>query len=155
MTFNHEVDEEVSVTMEHMVKELLKDCGELRARATPAAEVLFDVRETTKLGEDESKFFHSKVAQALYLSKRVRPDCLTAVAFLTTRVAAPDINDTAKLRRVLGYVHATWDRGITLRIGDTMQVRAYIDAAYGVHQDSGKSHTGCVIVLGTGGPLFT
>jgi len=29
-----------------------------------------------------------------------------------------------------------------------MTVRAYIDASYGIHQDSGKSHTGCVIVLG-------
>jgi hypothetical protein len=35
-----------------------------------------------------------------------------------------------------------------------MTVKAYIDAAYGVHQESGKSHTGCVIVLGDAGPLF-
>jgi hypothetical protein len=33
-------------------------------------------------------------------------------------------------------------------------VKAYIDAAYGVHQDSGKSHTGCAIVLGESGPVF-
>ena len=39
-----------------------------------------------------------------------------------------------------------------LRIGDGMTVRAYIDAA---RQDSGKSHTGCVIVLGKAGPLFS
>ena len=128
MTFNYEVAGEVSVTMGHMVKELLKDCDELRARATPAAEVLFNISEATKLGADESKFYHSKVAQALYLSKRVRSDCLTAVVFLTTWVAAPEIDDMAKLRRVLGY---------------------------GVHQDSGKPHTGCVIVLGAGGPLYT
>ena len=41
-----------------------------------------------------------------------------------------------------------------LRIGDTMTVKAYIDAVYGAHQDSGKSHTGCVIVLGSAGPPF-
>jgi hypothetical protein len=35
-----------------------------------------------------------------------------------------------------------------------MTVNAYIDAAYGVHADSGRSHTGCVIVLGGGGPVF-
>ena len=35
-----------------------------------------------------------------------------------------------------------------------MRVRAYIDAAYGVHQESGKSHTGCSIMLGDGGPLY-
>ena len=35
-----------------------------------------------------------------------------------------------------------------------MTVNAYIDAAYGVHGDSGRSHTGCVIVLGGAGPVF-
>ena len=35
-----------------------------------------------------------------------------------------------------------------------MTVKAYIDAAYGVHTDSGKSHTGCAIVLGDAGALF-
>jgi hypothetical protein len=30
----------------------------------------------------------------------------------------------------------------------------FIDAAYGVHQDSGKSHTGCAIVLGESDPIF-
>ena len=34
-----------------------------------------------------------------------------------------------------------------------MTVRAYIDAAYGVHQASRKSHTGCAIVLGDAGVL--
>ena len=27
--------------------------------------------------------------------------------------------------------------------------------AYGVHQDTEKSHTGCAIVLGNAGPLFS
>ena len=46
------------------------------------------------------------------------------------------------------------ERGIILRIGASMRVRAYIDAAYGVHQESGKSHTGCAIVIGDGGPVY-
>jgi hypothetical protein len=65
-----------------------------------------------------------------------------------------DIDDLAKLRRLLGYIKLTRDRGIVLRVGDTMEVKAFIDAAYGVHQDSGKSHTGCAIVLGAAGPIF-
>jgi hypothetical protein len=89
----------------------------------------------------------------LYLAKRVRPECLTAVSFLTTRVQKCDIDDLAKLRRVLGYLKATQERGIVLRVGSKMEVHAYIDAAYGVHTDSGKSHTGCAIVLGLAGPV--
>ena len=35
-----------------------------------------------------------------------------------------------------------------------MQVREYVDAAYGVHGD-GKSQTGCAVVIGDGGAVFT
>jgi hypothetical protein len=35
-----------------------------------------------------------------------------------------------------------------------MEVHAFIDAAYGVHTESGKSHAGCVIVLGQAGPVY-
>ena len=58
-----------------------------------------------------------------------------------------------KLRRLLGYLRATPNHGIVLRVGDSMTVRAFIDASYGVHQGSGKSHTGCAIVLGEAGVL--
>ena len=42
-----------------------------------------------------------------------------------------------------------------LRVGPTMVIKAYMDAAYGVHQDSDKSHTGCAVVLGDAGPTFS
>jgi hypothetical protein len=154
MTFDFSVAGEVHVTMDNCVNDVLSGCGVDTTRATPAASSLFDVRETTMATVEESKWFHTNVAKVLYLAKRVRPECLTAVAFLTTRVLKCDIDDLAKLRRLLGYIRLTRDRGIVLRIGDQMSVKAYIDAAYGVHQDSGKSHTGCVIVLGEAGPLF-
>ena len=51
----------------------------------------------------------------------------------------------AKLRRLMGYILGTRYTEIILCIGEHMTVKAYIDAAYGVHQDSGKSQTGCVI----------
>ncbi len=49
-----------------------------------------------------------------------------------------DVDDMAKLRRLLGYILGTRHRGIILCIGEHMNVKAYIDVAYG----SGKSHTG-------------
>ena len=44
---------------------------------------------------------------------------------------------------------------VVRKIEDTMTVKANIDAAYRVHQNTGKSHTGCAIVLGNEGPLFS
>ena len=86
----------------------------------------------------EAKCFHTHVAKILHLEKIVGPDCLTAVAFLSTGVAAPDIDDMAKLRRLLDYIKHTRTRGIVLKVGSSITVKAYIDAAYGVHQVSGE-----------------
>ncbi len=154
MTFDFTQTGSVKVTMDNCTDDILKDCGVTEAKATPAASNLFDVRDAPRLSALEAKYFHSYVAKVLYLAKRVRPECLTAVSFLSTRVKVCDVDDMAKLRRLLGYILGTRHRGIILCIGEQMTVKAYIDAAYGVHQDSGKSHTGCVIVLGTGGPLL-
>ena len=155
MTFDFSIAGEVSITMENCVNDILSGCGVETLRVTPAAATLFDVRHADKASEEESKWFHTYVAKVLYLAKRVRPECLTAVAFLTTRVLVCDVDDLAKLRRLLGYIRGTRERGVVLKIGDTLTVNAFIDAAYGVHADSGKSHTGCAIVLGGRGPVFS
>ncbi len=154
MTFDFTIPGEVRVTMDNCVNDILSGSGVTKTRVTPAASTLFDIRDAKKATDVEAKWFHTHVAKVLYLAKRVRPECLTAVAFLSTRVQVCDIDDLAKLTRLLGYLRHTRDRGIILRIGEHMDVKAYIDAAYGVHQQSGKSHTGCVIVLGEAGPLF-
>jgi hypothetical protein len=58
-----------------------------------------------------------------------------------THSMCSDIDDMTKLKHLLGYLRGTRDRGIVLRVGDHLKVHAYLDAAYGVHQDSGKLHT--------------
>jgi hypothetical protein len=154
MTFDFRRAGEVKVTMANCVQEILREAGTTKPRATPATERLFDVRESAaRATKSDAERFHSQVARLLYLAKRVRPDCLTAVAFLTTRVQACDCDDLAKLQRVLGYLSATHERGIVLRVGAKVVVRAYIDAAYNVHQSSGRSHTGCAVVVGEAGPV--
>ncbi len=45
---------------------------------------------------EEVKFFRSYGVKLLYLAKRIRPECLVAVAFLTTRMNVIDVNDMAK-----------------------------------------------------------
>jgi hypothetical protein len=89
----------------------------------------------------------------LYLAKRVRSEYLVAAAFLTTRVHDVDANDVGKLRRLLGYLRVTPNRGFVLRVGDIMHVCAFIGATYGVHASCGKPHTGYAIVLGEAGVL--
>ena len=53
----------------------------------------------------------------LYLAKKSRPECLTAVAFLATGVSRCPEHDWEKLVRLLRYVNDTRERGIVLRPG--------------------------------------
>ena len=154
MTFDFRTRGEVRVTMKKLIDDIIAGCGVTAERSTPATDELFNVREdAVQLDQQQKDYFRTYVAKLLYVAKRVRPEILAAVSFLTTRALVCDADDLAKLHRVLGYVKKTRDRGIVLRIGEFISVEAYIDAAYGVHTSSGKSHTGCAIVLGNG-PVF-
>ncbi len=64
---------------------------------TPAPNNLFTVNEDCeKLPEDMAADFHTIIAKALYVTKRARPDKCLSIAFLTTRVRAPDKDDWEK-----------------------------------------------------------
>jgi hypothetical protein len=104
MSFAFSTLGEVRVTMDNCTQDILAGCGVTTARATPAAACLFDTRDSAPpASEPDAKWFHTHVAKMLYLSKRVRPECLTAVSFLSTRVQVCDQDDLGKLRRLLGY----------------------------------------------------
>jgi hypothetical protein len=99
------------------------------------------------LAEVDRKVFHTKVSKFLFLSKRARPDILTVVSYLCTRVQTATTEDQAKLNRVLGYLKGTQDRVLLLRNQEKSEVRAYVDAAYALHNDS-KSHSGVALYWG-------
>ena len=83
---------------------------------------------------------------------RARPDILTAVSFLCTRVSKPDVDDRYKLRRVLQYLRSTPKLHLTLECENLTDLCWHIDASYAVHQDL-KSHSGGVFLMGRGAVL--
>ena len=88
------------------------------------------------------------VAKLLYLCKRVRPDILLAVQFLTTRVKNPTKRDDYKLRRVIGYVTLTKYKRRFIDGNDEPNIfRFFIDAAFACHDD-GKGQSALVGMLG-------
>ena len=54
-----------------------------------------------------STAFYHIVAISLYLVKRARPDANVMIAFLTTQVRLPDIDDWRKLKHLIEYLHST------------------------------------------------
>ena len=46
-----------------------------------------------KLDKEKAELFHLIITKLLYVTKRLRPDIETAIAFLITRVSKSDIGD--------------------------------------------------------------
>jgi len=155
MSFNYSVSGKVKVTMQGYINDLLDTLKVQGTVSTPATNNLFSVVDDEKanppLSVKSGKEFHTVVAKLLYLAKRARPDILTAVTFLASRVQKSTVEDQLKLTRLLKYLNGTRDCGITLEQRYNYPV-AYCDASYGIHPDC-KSHTGLYITLGSG-PIF-
>jgi hypothetical protein len=149
----------VRVTMKQNVDAILADARPPTTSAahplTPASAELFDITpESQRLSMADEKYFRTFVARALYVAKRVRPEILTAIAFLTTRAHICTEEDMCKLNRVVGYLRGAPDRGIIIDFGPNPVTKSYLDAAYGLHKHNGKSHSGGFAIVGRGGPLF-
>ena len=141
------------MTMHDYIDELIKECPDdlmKKDAATPAASHLFSVDPSCeKLDAESATLYHHLTAKLLYLAKRTRPDLLTAVSFLSTRVLAPDQDDWKKLGRCLRYLKNNPYLPLTLEADGTGMVRWWVDAAYGVHHDM-RSHTGATMSMGKG-----
>ena len=145
-------NEQVKITMDKYVDDVLQICGAEGNAMTPALSDLFQVDlKSPLLSGEEKEHFHSMVAKLLYLAKRVRPDILTTISFLATRVREPTVQDLGKLQRVCRYIRRTKDKCVILKAsGDVV---AYVDASHAVHGKDGRSHTGVYVTLGSG-PIF-
>jgi hypothetical protein len=152
MIFNFIIPGEVSISMGNMVAEFLQELNvpdDARAES-PAASYLYDIDESeANLDDETSKHLHSLVAKALYMAKRGRPDILTAVSFLTTRVKCPNIGDYKKLKRLGSYLNCTKDLKLVLKANQPYTLHCFVDASYATHVD-GKGRTGNVVTLGRG-----
>lgn len=152
-TFDFSVVGRVKATMSGYIRDCLESCSTQGTRATPATNGLFEVDDASPLlSKERAQEFHSRTARLLYLAHRARPDILTAVAFLTTRVHKSTEEDWAKLDRVLMYLNGCPDLGLTLCVGSEFKLLTYVDASFAVHADM-KSHTGAFMTLGKG-PIF-
>jgi hypothetical protein len=117
---------------------------------TPASANLFDVDEdSTLLNEKESDFFHRTTARLLFAAKRARPDLQVAVAYLCTRVKAPNQSDYRKLARVIKYLRLTIFIPLVLGWDGTGHLTWSVDASFAIHKDM-RSHTGAVLSAGQG-----
>ena len=125
------------------------------SKSSAAPDDLFVVNEDAeKLSEEGQRAFHHLVAKTLYISKRARPDLSTAIAFLTTRVKAPDVDDWRKLSHMMEYLRVERLRPLVLSADGSGVLMWYVDASFAVHPNM-RSHTGGGLTMGRGFPIVT
>ena len=71
-------------------------------------------------------------------------DLKTAIAFLTTRVNAPNKDDRKKLMICINYLSNTVDSVLTLKSNESGVIKWWVDAEFSIHHNM-QSHTnGCM-----------
>jgi hypothetical protein len=142
----------VIIDMLLYIEKILKDYEDLGKQGTRGSKSTFEVDESAEvLSKLEKKKFHMTVAKLLYLCKRARPDIMTVVSFLCTRVKGPTVEDKVKLIELLEYLNRTKSYKYRVEPKGLFRVEVYIDASFGTHGDS-KAHTGSVVFV-AGAPV--
>ena len=155
MTLDFSKPGAVKIDMVDYVKSMLKQFEEEvqsigTGKDCPWSDKLFEVdSDSPKLDVKEAETFHTYVAKSLFLCMRARPDILTAVAFLCTRVQSCTEQDWQKLVRMFKFLKKTQEDVLTLSADNLSVLNWYWDASFAVHQDY-KSHTGGALTMGKG-----
>jgi hypothetical protein len=160
MTLDYTVSGQVKITMTGYIDEILSafDEADPKGRGTKssaASENLFKIDEDCeKLQPTKAVEFHNLVAKTLYATKRARPDTCTAIAFLTTRVRAPDKDDWKKLSHLMKYLRGTRSMPLILSANGSGILKWWVDASFAVHPNM-RGHSGGGLSLGRGFPIVS
>jgi hypothetical protein len=140
----------IKVSMPHYIEDLSKKYGVIgNSKVICPNMVDFEGDDDMLLDSKQKDVFRSAVMSVMYLAKKVRVDVLFACSILASKVNKPTVGDKKYLSQVLEYLSNTKDYGIIFNGNEKLDVKVYVDASYGIHQD-GKSHSGVVILMGSG-----
>lgn len=105
-----------------------------------------DMQPSDPLSPPEQLIFHSEVAKVLFIAKRVRMMLLPAVSVLASKVTKATREDRYRLDRVFGYLMASRLMTMRFHCGGSVNLEAYVDASWGVHDDC-HGRTGIVLMI--------
>lgn len=160
MTIDFKVKGEVKISMFGYIAKILTAFEHANPKATgiktsAAPDNLFKVdRDSTKLKPPKAKAFHTIVAKTLYATKRARPDTCTLIAFLTTQVREPDVDDWVKLAHLIKYIRGTKELPLILSADGSGVIKWWVDGSFAVHPNM-RGHTGAGLSLRRGFPITT
>ncbi len=144
------VDGGFEVTQVGSVEKVLDDYGIVGTKPTPGTSSFTDVfDDSSKMDDAQFNMFRSIVYTLLYIARRTRPDILFQIAWFTSRMNMPTVQDLDKLNHLLKYLNGTRKMGLRLVPRDCSSgFGTMIDASHGLHV-TGHGHWGlCCFLFG-------
>ena len=106
------------------------------------------------LPQSKTVQFHNLGAKDLYATKRARPNTCTAVAFLTTIVQAPDLDDWSKMVHMMRYIRGTHTILLIISVNGSGILKWLVDALFAVYPNM-RGTSGGGLYLGRGSPIVS
>ena len=103
--------------------------------------------DSEELDKRDAEAFHTFVMKCMFVAKRGRPDILTGISYLSTKVLKPYKEDIKKLTRIISYIKNSINKCLTLEADDARKITWYVDSSFGTHKDL-RCHTGAIMTLG-------
>ena len=128
-----------------LAKKFNPNDDEIPITNTPADSALFDFDDTNTTGELDLEFI-SLLMSLAFLGNMSRPDLLTSLSALATRVTKTTQSDYAKLHRIWRYAYTTKNIKLVLQPINLI-IHGVSDASYGGNSDR-TSQSGMIISLG-------
>jgi hypothetical protein len=121
------------------------DEREIESTPTPTSFMNLD-NENDKTNKFDTTAYASLLMKIMWLARLCRNDILFAVSYMATKVKSPIEKDMKKLMHILRYINGTKELKTRFK-PESLQLFAYIDASFGLHEDT-KGQTGIIITLG-------
>ncbi len=86
------------------------------------------------------------------MAKQAWPDIAVSIAFLTTQVRCPDVQDWVKQRHLIEYLRSTVNLPLTLGATSSGVLHWYVETAFAVHPNM-RGHSGGALTMGLGFPI--
>lgn len=143
----------ITVGQQEYLRKIIKTVGITAKAANPTHPNLLKAK-TKDQRRVSTKLFASYLMMAMYAAKRTRLDALFQCSTLATRAQDPTEEDYIALMRIYEYFNATVDLQLTFS-PSSMELHYWIDAAYALHPQDMRGHTGILVTLGyNNAPLF-